>query len=204
MRLSKKIAAICTALLLTLFGCSVFAVQKDAELYDQMIRLHVLANSDSEADQALKLQVRDRLLSEVSALTACASSLDDAVQILCQHAPRLQALAKSYVQDAGYDYPVTIRFSPEHYEVRQYQDFTLPAGEYLSLRVEIGKAEGQNWWCVLFPPLCTGAAEAREEMVEAGFTQNQIRILTESDNPKYVLRFKAVEWYAAMREEILR
>lgn len=204
MSLSKKIAAVCATLLLTLFGCSVFAVQKDAELYDQLIRLHVLANSDSEADQALKLQVRDHLLSEVSTLTAHATSWDDAVQILCQNAPRLQALAKSYVHDAGYDYSVTIRFSPEHYEIRQYKGFTLPAGEYLSLRVEIGKAEGQNWWCVLFPPLCTGAAEARNEMIEAGFTQNQIRILTESDNPKYVLRFKAVEWYAAIREGILR
>ncbi len=188
-------------LLLTLV-LSLWAVQRDAALYESVIRLHVLANSDSEADQALKLEVRDAVLDLTESLCADCSDRAEALVVMQENEAELIACADAVIAARGYDYPVTVRFGTEVYPTRAYGDLQLPAGEYESVRVVIGEGEGQNWWCVLFPPLCQEAASVREELVESGFTQSQIRILTESDNPRYRLRFKAVEVYEDWRSRI--
>ena len=168
--------------------------QEDRAVYDKVIRLHILANSDSEQDQALKLTVRDALLEKAAAMTASCQNREEAEEVLASQTEVLRRIAEEALSANGCARPVTVTIGQEVYPTRQYEGLCLPAGEYCSLRVMIGEAAGQNWWCVLFPPLCVGsAAEAEEEMVSAGFTPGQIHILTDTDNPRYVLRFKILE-----------
>ncbi len=163
------------------------------QIYEGTVRLHVIANSDSEEDQALKLAVRDALLTEVSDLTAGAKTREEGEANLRAHLHNLEEIARQTLEAAGCDHSVQISLTDEYYPTRQYGDLRLPAGEYRSLQVKLGKAEGKNWWCVLFPPVCTSSARAEKAMAETGFTKNQIRLLTEDEEPRYTLRFRIVE-----------
>ena len=172
-------------------------------LADKMIRLHVLANSDSEADQALKLEVRDAVLAQAEDILRRCGTMEEAQAQLEAALPDLEALGEAAVSLNGCDYPVTAALSWEDYPTREYDTFTLPAGRYLSLRLTIGAGEGRNWWCVVFPPLCnavtredfTGSAEA------AGLTEEEVALITQ-ESRGYVVRFKVVElvenWLAAL------
>lgn len=163
-------------------------------LAEQVIRFHVIANSDEEEDQALKLAVRDRVLEQAEALYPQGATLEEARQALESHLDTLADAGRAVVEEWGCDYPVTAQITRCWFPTKEYQDFALPAGEYTALRVVIGEGEGQNWWCVAFPPLCLGAAsETVDEATQAGyFTQSQARLVTE-DGPGYVLKFKSME-----------
>lgn len=169
-------------------------VNGESEIYDNTLRLHVLANSDSEEDQALKLKVRDAVIKEAEKLADGCMDINDAKIVYGQSLSLFKETAERVIAENGYDYAVDVVLSEEYYPERQYEEFRLPAGNYNSLRVKIGEAMGKNWWCVLFPPLCVEASEAKEEMVQTGFTPNQIRVLTDSETPKYVIRFRILEW----------
>lgn len=173
---------------------TILPIRGEAEVYEKVIRLHVLANSDSEEDQALKLKVRDALLTTVAELTAACESKNEAEAILKENTERLREQAEQTLLANGCTFPVRVEVGKEDYPTREYEGLRLPAGEYCSLRVMMGEAEGQNWWCVLFPPLCVGTAtKVEEEMISVGFTPGQIKVLTDTDSPKYVLRFKFLE-----------
>lgn len=172
----------------------VLPIRGESEIYDKVIRLHVLANSDSQEDQELKLTVRDAILSDVAALTEGCSTREQAEEKIRSSLDSIREKAEDTLQSHGCDYPVTVTLSKENYPTREYEDMRFPAGEYSSLRIMIGEAKGQNWWCVLFPPLCVGAASAKDELVSAGFTPGQVRLLTDNDSPTYVLRFRVLEW----------
>ena len=105
----------------------------------------------------------------------------------------LQQIAKSVIAKNGYSYPVSIEFGEEEYPTKTYESCAFPAGEYLSLRINIGAAEGKNWWCVLFPTLCLSAATQKETFTSVGITDTQYQIITETDKPKYKIRFKFLE-----------
>lgn len=173
-----------------------------SEIYDGTIRLHVLAASDSEEDQALKLVVRDALLVEVEELTANASDKEQGEAILRENLPHLQEVARTALAEAGCDDSVAATLTTEYYPTREYDGLRLPAGEYTSLQVKIGAAEGKNWWCVLFPPVCTSSARAEEAMAETGFSKSQIRLLTEEDDPRYTLRFRIVESFGKLSRSL--
>ena len=176
------------------------ALGTQAQLADRVVRLHVLANSDSEADQALKLRVRDVVLGRAEDLLSQSEDRAEAEALLREHLPDFQQVAAAEIAAAGYDYPVTVELEDTRFPTREYVGFTLPAGEYLALRVLIGAAEGQNWWCVVFPPLCTAAsAQVPAAAMEAGLTEDQVGLITEEDTG-YVLKFKLVEWWEALRE----
>lgn len=172
---------------------SVLPTKSDLALYDSTIRLHVLANSDSEADQSLKLLVRDAILDSVSGIAEDCASKETAEAALRDSLPALTETAQSVLVSAGSDDEVHLELSREHYPTRGYDGVRLPAGTYTSLRVMIGSAEGHNWWCVLFPPLCTSSAQPQDELAAVGFTGSQIRILTDSRSPRYVLKFRILE-----------
>ena len=157
--------------------------ESDHIIYDNTIRLHVLANSDSEHDQSVKLAVRDAVLSEMETLLACAENPDDAVTVLSENLDRIRELCNETLASLGENLTATVILSEEKYPTRNYEAMSLPAGVYKSLRIKIGAAEGQNWWCVAFPPLCLGAAsETVEEATQAGyFTPGQAALVTEQD-----------------------
>ena len=187
--------------LLFLLGLfTVLPIHGEQEIYDSVVRLHVLANSDTNEDQALKLKVRDEVLRVTAPLLEGCESREQAERILGEHSDEIAAAAQAVVDEQGYDYPVSILLGKEEYPTRNYENCCFPSGTYVSLRVCIGEAEGQNWWCVLFPPLCLSAASAEDDdtsnedaFIQAGLTGEQYKIITETDNVKYRIRFKILE-----------
>ena len=169
-------------------------IHSEAAIYDNVLRLHVLANSDSSEDQALKLEVRDRILEETATLFKDCKTKDEAREAVESNLDKIREIAEQTIREAGYEYGVSVSLGEEEYPTKNYEECCFPAGEYLSLRVMIGEAEGENWWCVLFPPLCIDAAgESREVFAEVGLTDEQYSFITETDNPKYKVRFKLLE-----------
>ena len=175
------------------------AMEGQTQLSDKVVRLHVLANSDSEEDQALKLQVRDAVTERTAALLEEASGRREAETVLRQHLPELKRLAAEAIAAAGYGYSVEVELAETEFPTREYDGFSLPAGEYLALRVLIGEAAGRNWWCVGFPPLCTAAAsDVAVTALAAGFSENEVNLITEEEG--YVLKFKTIELWQQLRQ----
>ena len=168
--------------------------QEQRELADSVIRFHVIANSDSEEDQALKLAVRDRVLAQAEEIYPEGATLAEAQAALEGHLNLLAAAGREVVEEQGYDYPVAAALEDCWFPTKEYEGFALPAGNYTALRVTIGEGKGQNWWCVAFPPLCLGAAsETVDQAAQAGlFTPGQAALVTQ-DGEGYVLKFKAME-----------
>lgn len=176
-----------------LLSSGVFAVQTQQNLADKVVRFHVLANSDSEEDQALKLRVRDVVLAQAEELLGGSMNRTEAESLLRGQLLELERLALQTVREEGYSYSVTVELADTDFPTRDYGDFTLPAGEYLALRVLIGEAEGQNWWCVVFPPLCTAAAlDVSETALAGGLEEEEVALITE-ESTEYVLKLKIVE-----------
>ena len=179
-----------TVLAITL---AVLPIHGESEIYSDVLRLHVIASSDSEEDQALKLLVRDAVLEEAQALLGEVCNKAQAEKTVCENLERLRSVAEKTVRDNGYDYPVAIELGKEEYPTKNYESCCFPAGEYTSLRILIGEASGQNWWCVLFPPLCLSAATDADAFASVGITDNQYQIITDSESTKYKIRFKLLE-----------
>lgn len=187
--------ALLLAFSLTLIS-GVWAAGEQSALADKVIRLHVIANSDSDADQALKLQVRDGVL---AAAGDCLSGVTDRAGAEAVLRDRLQDLADAgaaVVAEAGCDDSVTVSLENCWFPTKEYGDFALPAGVYRAVRVVIGEGAGRNWWCVLFPPLCLGCVSetVEETAAMAGMTDEQISLISGEDEG-YVVKFKLVEWW---------
>lgn len=183
---------VCTAL---------WAEATQVRLASQVIRLHVLANSDSEEDQALKLEVRDRVLETTSALLTGETEPQAAAVLLNQHLDDIAQTAAQEISAQGHDDRVEVRLEQTWFPTRQYQGISLPAGNYLALRVLIGAAEGHNWWCVVFPNLCLPAVS--ERALEAStLTPGQISLLQEEET-SYVFRFKTLELWQSLKHRLM-
>ena len=172
-------------------------VHGESEIYDSVVRLHVLANSDSTEDQTLKLELRDKILEYTSPTLESCRTRGQAAQALRDALPGIKEMCKTELESRGYDYSVDVVLGEEYYPTRQYDNCSFPEGSYLSLRVIIGEGEGQNWWCCLFPPLCLSGAKSAEKnedaFISVGLTDDQYKIITETDTPKYKVRFKLLE-----------
>ncbi|MBQ9986649.1 MAG: stage II sporulation protein R [Oscillospiraceae bacterium] len=168
------------------------ALDTQQDISDKLIRLHVIANSDSDEDQRLKLLVRDEILQHISSLTENCRSIDEAKALISKNLDRLEAIATSVIKDNGFYYAAQAELSEAYFPTKVYDSFSLPAGNYEALRIKLGEASGENWWCVLFPPVCVSAAEAEAEFESAGLTEDEIKLLT-SDEPEYQFKFKIVE-----------
>lgn len=183
---------VCTAL---------WAEATQVRLASQVIRLHVLANSDSEEDQALKLEVRDRVLETTSALLTGETEPQAAAVLLDHHLDDIAQTAAQEISAQGHDDRVEVRLEQTWFPTRQYQGISLPAGNYLALRVLIGEAEGHNWWCVVFPNLCLPAVS--ERALEAStLTPGQISLLQEEET-SYVFRFKTLELWQSLKHRLM-
>lgn len=161
---------------------------------DEVFRLHVLANSDSERDQTLKLKVRDGILELSEILFKNAVTKDEAIEAARKNAELIKERAEEILRRNGCNDSVKIEIGESSFDTRQYGNITLPAGEYPALRVLIGKAQGHNWWCVMFPQLCLPAARTEPEEF---FTEDEMELI--SGGEKYELRFKCVEYYEKLK-----
>lgn len=200
MSLSKKIKISVTVgiVVAILFSICSFAKTSE-EIRSDVLRLHVIANSDTSVDQNLKLRLRDYILQEGKDIFNGSVNVENAVEKLEPVLPELEKSAKAFVNQAGFDYDVKISLSNEYFTTRTYETVTLPAGKYLALRVVIGSGEGHNWWCVMFPPMCVPAADKKDE-IENVFSEKEIKLV--ESKPKYEPRFKVVEIYEQLKEII--
>ncbi len=167
-------------------------------LPENVVRLHVVANSDFPADQAVKLKVRDAVLREAAKWYGDAGSMEEASAALCLHLDAIRAAADGVLRESGSPYTARAKVTDLYFPTRDYEDFSLPAGKYRTLRVTLGNGEGKNWWCVVFPALCLPAAEKRNEDPLAFLPESQREAV---ENPKkYRVSFKAVEIYEQLKE----
>ena len=188
-------AALFLAFGLTLTA-GVWASASESALAGQVLRLHVVANSDSWQDQELKLLVRDAILVRAGELLEGVSDRESAEQVLSPHLDELVRSAKEVLEAEGCGDAVTVAITDQWFPTKEYDGFALPAGQYRALKVTIGRGRGRNWWCVVFPPLCLGSVteESVETVAGEALTDGQVALITGQDGG-YVLKFRFIEWW---------
>lgn len=195
-------AALFLAFGLTLTA-GVWASASEAALAGQVLRLHVIANSDSQEDQALKLLARDAVLAQASQILDGVSDRQQAEAALAPHLDELALAASDALAAAGCGDEVRVTLGDQWFPTKVYDGFSLPAGQYRALRVSIGEGAGRNWWCVVFPPLCL--ASVTEESVETAadgvLSEDQVALITGQDGG-YVLKFRLIEWWQELLQKL--
>ena len=174
---------------------SVLPFSGEHRIYEDVLRLHVIAESDSAEDQELKLRVRDAVLDCVSGAVEECASFEEANAAVGAMCAEIRSAAEDCVRANGADCRVTVQLSPEKYPRRDYGSACLPAGVYQSLRVTLGEGAGKNWWCVLFPTVCirfAGKTADEDACIAAGFTPEEYRIIT-GESGSWKIRFRILE-----------
>lgn len=181
------------------FSCTYFTASAQT-VKDDVVRLHILANSNSEIDQEVKLKVRDALLKTNASILSDSVTKENAKEHFEASKKILLKTAKETLKENGFDYDVNITLQEEYFETRTYGDLTFPAGQYTALKVVLGEGEGKNWWCVMFPPLCIPAADGLEtnESTADYLTESGEKIV--SGGNKYIVKFKILEIYEELKE----
>ncbi len=159
-------------------------------LEKDVLRLHILANSDTDFDQRLKLSVRDEVIDKISPLYDNVVSKEDAKDITQQNLGLVEQIATKVIQSHGCDYKVTAHITNKFFDTRYYDDFTMPAGVYDTLEISIGEAKGKNWWCVMYPTLCVGASS--DQSMKDDLSDDEYDVIT---SQKYEFRFKILEYF---------
>lgn len=191
---------ILTILFMIFFALTAYSYASNVSegLAEDIFRLHILANSDSEEDQALKLKVRDAVLEYMKTLTADMSAKQAVIELSKKHSDDFKKIAEQIIQENGYDYSVTIEIGNFYFPTKYYGNISLPAGNYDALKIEIGQAKGQNWWCSLFPPLCfvsvsSGVVdEEGEEYLKENLSDEEFAIVSGSSS-EVEFKFKIIE-----------
>ncbi len=175
------------------------------DIANSVFRLHVIANSDSEEDQNLKYIVRDNLLNYMNSICGNCTSKEEAIKLVLENKDYFEEIAIQTIQEQGYNYSVKINIDNFEFPTKNYGDISLPAGYYDALRVEIGEAKGQNWWCVMFPPLCfvdvsSGVVpDESKELMENNLSQEEFALISDKSNDEIKFKFKLLEFFANNR-----
>ena len=176
------------------------AVSED--IADSVFRLHVIANSDSSEDQALKYKVRDAILDYMDNITENCTSKEEVISLANENKEEMCNIAKETISENGYDYGVSIEIGNFEFPTKQYGDISLPAGYYDAVRVKIGEAGGQNWWCVMFPPLCfvdvtSGVVpnESKEIIKENLNNDEEYSIISDKEDIGIQFKFSLIEFF---------
>jgi len=176
-------------------------------LKQKIIRFHVIANSDSEQDQSLKLKVRDAVLEEMKPILEKSKSIEESREIIKLNKDKIKQIAEKVIKDYGKDYKVEIKLENAEFPTKQYGDIVLPAGEYEAVRIIIGDGGGKNWWCVMFPPLCfvdithgTVPEENKKEF-EKLLEAEEYKIIAEGEELDIKVKFKIVEWWQEKKQK---
>ncbi len=199
----KKLCILLFLLLLYTFICvQSYVSAVSTNLSSAVFRLHVLANSDSDEDQSLKIKVRDGLLNYMNGICANCSTKEEAISLATAHENDFQQIAEKIINDNGYNYSVKININNFYFPTKNYGDISLPAGFYDALRVEIGEAKGRNWWCVMFPSLCfidvsSGIVDSKaKENLEENLDDESYNLISSQDNNEVKFKFKLIEFFA--------
>ena len=178
-----------------------YAQTTSYDISNSVFRLHVLANSDSKEDQELKYKVRDSLLEYMNSICSNCTSKAEAISIVEKNKSTFEEIAINTIKENGYSYSVNINIGNFDFPTKNYGDISLPAGYYDALRVEIGEANGQNWWCVMFPPLCfvdisSGIVpDESKELMEEKLTDEEFALISDKSNNEIKFKFKLLEFF---------
>ncbi len=178
-----------------------YAQNVSTDIANSVFRLHVIANSDSKEDQELKYKVRDSLINYMNSICANCENKQDAIKLVTEHKDDFKQIALDTIKDNGYPYDVNISIGNFSFPTKDYGDISLPAGFYDALRVEIGEAKGQNWWCVMFPPLCfvdvsSGVVpEESKEELEDNLSEEEYALVSNDSDVKIQFKFKLLEFF---------
>ena len=188
----KQIISAALVLLLAATIAFIMPTEAEAKIYDDTLRLHILAPSDSVEDQALKLKIRDALLLEYGDRLSLCKSAKEAIEEVEGLMSDINESVNSWIENEGYEYKAQVILEEEWYDTREYGELTLPCGIYHSLKIIIGEGEGQNWWCVMYPPLCLDLAceSAKPDDGLINYTNEETRLVT---TKKYNVKFKILE-----------
>ena len=198
MKFKHLLAIFLLLVIFLIFNIFSYSNKVFAGLQNNIFRLHILANSDSEADQALKLAVRDSVIEYMKTINNTSFTKEETIQNVNSHLEELQKIAEDKIHELGYDYAVSLEVGNFYFPTKYYGNISLPAGNYDALKINIGEAQGQNWWCSLFPPLCfidisSGYLEDEDkEILEANLTEEEFALVS-SSSPDVKLKFKIVE-----------
>ncbi len=195
--LSLLIGLLLAVLTTLLSGFTQFG-QECEQINEKLLRLHVIANSDSKTDQQIKLAVRDKILEQCGDLLWDGESKYDAKADISAHLPEIEKVANRFLVAQGCTYTAQASIENRWFNTRTYNEVTLPAGNYDALCIRLGKEQGQNWWCVVFPPMCLPSASEEEELAEI-LTDDELRIVTEHGS--YTIRFKLWEIYQRLKND---
>ncbi len=195
--------SVCLALILSILASFTTLSAECSGIQSRVLRLHVLANSDSQSDQAIKLKVRDRILTESTGMLDGVKTRDEAEQRVASHLPKLQKTAEDELRSLGSSNSVHAELTNMYFSTRQYGNITLPAGKYDALRITIGSGKGHNWWCVLFPALCLPAAEAPSRLEDV-LSSSEMQLVQGKNNNNngvnYEVKFRSVELFEEFRD----
>lgn len=198
----KKIFYLISLVILTTFflliSINSYANDVSKDLSNNFFRLHILANSDSEEDQALKLKVRDSIISYMNTLSYSGLTKEESINLTNSHLAAFKEIAEKTIAGQGYNYPVSLEIGNFYFPTKEYGNISLPAGYYDALKIEIGEAKGKNWWCSLFPPLCfvdisAGVIdEESEKYLKDNLSDDEFAIITD-DSEDVKFKFKIIE-----------
>lgn len=202
---NPKLKMICIlAFLLFIYTtiCAIsYAKSVSEDLENSVFRLHVIANSDSKEDQNLKYIVRDKLLQYMNSYLSNTSTKEDAFKIANEHLDEFKQVAINTIKEQGYSYNVNVKVGNFEFPTKTYGDISLPAGFYDALRVEIGEAKGQNWWCVMFPPLCfvdvtSGVVpEESKKELQNNLSEEEFALISDNQSSNIQFKFKLLEFF---------
>ena len=202
---NPKLKMICIlAFLLFIYTtiCAIsYAKSVSEDLENSVFRLHVIANSDSKEDQNLKYIVRDKLLQYMNSYLSNTSTKEDAIKIANEHLDEFKQVAINTIKEQGYSYNVNVKVGNFEFPTKTYGDISLPAGFYDALRVEIGEAKGQNWWCVMFPPLCfvdvtSGVVpEESKKELQHNLSEEEFALISDNQSSNIQFKFKLLEFF---------
>lgn len=185
------------------FICAYSYVQAVSDdLANSIFRLHVIANSDSEKDQNLKYIVRDNLLNYMNEICSDCTTKEEAISLVQENKDTFKQIALDTIKNEGYSYDVNINIGNFEFPTKQYGDISLPSGNYDALRVEIGEAKGQNWWCVMFPPLCfvdvsSGVvSEESKELLQENLSEEEFTLISDNSSSEINFKFKLLEIFS--------
>ncbi|OON97815.1 MAG: stage II sporulation protein R [Epulopiscium sp. Nele67-Bin005] len=183
-----------------LFGAKAYANQVSSELKDQVMRFHVLANSDTTEDQLLKENVRDAVISYIEPKLKEANSIEESREIVLANLETIGQIAVQICNNWGKEYKITVEIADVDFPTKTYGDITFPAGTYEACRILIGEAKGENWWCVLYPPLCfvdvaTGVVPLEgKDTLKENLTSSQYEVVAYQSEQPYKVKFKLLSW----------
>jgi len=176
---------------------SALAKEEQADISQKLIRLHIIANSDSGEDQRIKLEVRDRILEYMQSIDSDLENKSQTEAFARENLGRFESIANEVCKENGVPYRAKASLSRLRFPTKAYDSFSLPAGEYDALRIQLGTSRGRNWWCVLFPPLCLSSAECEIDFEKTGLSEKELLLLT-SERPEYRIKFKIIELIDAL------